>query len=64
MPQLTPERERAVGMVQMRATLAFSSSTFGCSLAAVTNLMQRYRQTSDRSRIGRPRVTTPHEERY
>ena len=32
-------------MVQMGATYSFIARTFGCSHVAVTNLMQRYRQT-------------------
>ena len=68
MPRLTVEqRERALGMVQMGATHAHIARTFGCSRVAVTNLMQRYRQTgrtADRPRTGRPRVTTPHDDRY
>ncbi|XP_041349340.1 uncharacterized protein LOC121368667 [Gigantopelta aegis] len=68
MPRLTPEqRERALGMIQMGTTHAHIARTFGCSRVTVTNLMQRYMQTgqtSGRPRTGRPRVTSPRDDRY
>lgn len=68
MPRLTAEqRERAIGMVQMGATHTHVARTFGCSRVTVGNLLQRYRRTGrtlDRPRTGRPRVTTPQEDRY
>ena len=65
MPRLTLEHcERAVSVIQMGATRAFIAKT--CSRVAVTDLMQRYRQTGQtpgRPRTGRPRVPSPHEDR-
>ena len=62
MLQLTSEQcERAVG-----AYRAFIARTVSCSSVAVTNVMQRYRQTgqtSDRSRTSRPKLTTPRTDR-
>ncbi|XP_067667599.1 uncharacterized protein [Haliotis asinina] len=67
MPRLRQiERERAVGMAQQGANNAVIARTFGCSRKTVTQLMQRLRQagsTSDGPRSGRPRVTTPAEDR-
>ena len=57
MSRVTPELERAVGVVQMGATRAVIARTFGCSRFAVTYLMQRYRQTSDRPRTDAPTTT-------
>ncbi|XP_067687079.1 uncharacterized protein [Haliotis asinina] len=54
-------------MAQQGANNAVIARTFGCSRKTVTRLMQRLRQrgrTSDRPRSGRPRVTTPAEDRH
>lgn len=68
MPRLSAiERERAVGMAHAGATHAHIARTFGCRREVITRLMQRLRQTgqtTDRPRSGRPRVTTPIEDRY
>ncbi len=68
MPRLsTEERERAIGMIQLGATHNHVARIFGCSRLTITRLMTRYRQTGrtqDRPRSGRPRVTTPAEDRY
>ena len=68
MPRLTPlQRERAIGMAQMGANHTHIARTLGCSRVTVNNLFQRFRQTgqtSDRPRTGRPRVTTPREDRH
>lgn len=68
MPRLTAaERERAVGMVQLGATHTDVATRFGCTRLTITRLMQRLRQTGrtvDRPRTGRPRVTTPAEDRH
>ena len=68
MPRLSQiERERAVGMAQQGATNAAIARTFGCTRATVVRLLQRLGQTGstkDRSRSGRPRVTTPAEDRH
>ena len=59
MPRLTPEkREQAVATVHTAGTHAFIAITFSCSHVAVTNVMQRYRQTSDKPRTGGPKATT------
>lgn len=61
------QRERAIGMIEMGATHIHVATTLGCHRTTVTRLMQRYRhsgQTSDRPRSGRPRVTTPQDDRY
>lgn len=68
MPRLTGiERERAVGMIDQGASHVDVARRFGCARITITRLMQRLRQTgqtSDRPRSGRPRVTTPREDRY
>ena len=68
MPRLSQvERERAVGMAQKGATNAAIARTFGCTKATVGRLMQPLRRTgstADRSRSGRPRITTPAEDRH
>ena len=68
MPRLTAQqRERALGMLGMGATHDHVAQTLGCHRVTVSRLVQRYRQTgqtTDRPRTGRPRVTTPREDRY
>ncbi|XP_046555272.1 uncharacterized protein LOC124264565 [Haliotis rubra] len=68
MPRLTAQqRERALGMLEMGATHDHVAQTLGCHRVTVSRLVQRYRQTgqtTDRPRTGRPRVTTPREDRY
>ena len=68
MPRLSQvERERAVRMAQQGATNAAIARTFGCTKATVGRLMQRLRRTgstADRPRSGRPRITTPAEDRH
>lgn len=68
MPRLTAiERERAVGMVQQGATHADVARRFGCARNTVTRLIGRLHRTGgtmDMPRSGRPRVTTPIEDRH
>lgn len=68
MPRLTPEqRGRALGMKDMGASNVLIARTFGCHRKTIENLMKRYRDTGttlDRSRTGRPRVTSRREDRY
>ena len=68
MPRLTAEqRERAIGMANMGATQVHIAQTFGCNRMTVARLLQRFNQTGhtrDRPRSGRPRITTPGEDRY
>lgn len=61
------ERERALGMAEMGATQVQIARRFGCTPLTVSRLLQRFRQTggtADRPRSGRPRVTTPMEDRH
>lgn len=54
-------------MAQLGASHSQIARTFGCTRVCITRLFQRLRQTgqtSDRPRSGRPRVTTPQEDRY
>lgn len=68
MPRLTAaQRERAVGMSQMGASNSHIARTLGCTRQTVIRLFRRVNQTgqtSDRPRSGRPRVTTPAEDRH
>lgn len=68
MPRLTAiQRERAIGMAQHGATHVAIARTFGYTRVCISRLMQRLRQTGqtlDRPRSGRPRVTTPVEDRH
>ena len=68
MARLTAQRrERAIGMLEMGATHAHVAQTLGCHRTTISRLVQRFRhtgQTSDRPRSGRPKVTTPREDRY
>lgn len=68
MPRLTAaERERAVGMSQVGASNSHIARTLGCTRQTIIRLLRRVNQTgqtSDRPRSGRPRVTTPAEDRY
>jgi transposase-like protein len=59
-------RDRAVGMVQQGASHADVARRLNCTRITVT-MLQRIRQTgrtTDRPRSGRPRVTTPAEDRH
>ena len=68
MPRLTPEqRGRALGMKDMGASNILIARTFGCHRKTIEHFMKRYRDTGttlDRSRTGRPRVTSRREDRY
>ncbi|XP_067676448.1 uncharacterized protein [Haliotis asinina] len=68
MPGLTQaQRDRAIGMANEGASQRHLARTFNCSQATISKLLNRYRQTGqtqDRPRSGRPRVTTPAEDRY
>ena len=68
MSRLTSDqRERAIGMSQMEATNSHIARTLGFSRQTIINLFRRFQQTgrtADRPRSGRPRVTTPQEDRY
>ncbi|XP_041373437.1 uncharacterized protein LOC121386560 [Gigantopelta aegis] len=61
------ERNRAIGMADIGASQRQIARTFNCSQAAISNLLSRYQQrdqAQDRARSGRPRITTPDEDRY
>jgi len=62
------QRERAIGMIQMGASDAHVTWTFGCSRVAVVNLINRYQQTSRTSyrpiKANKPRVTAHRDDRY
>ena len=60
------QRERAIGMLQMGGSQRHIARTFNCTTTTINKLFQRLRQTGstkDRPRSGRPRVTTPCEDR-
>jgi len=64
MAKLSKEgRERAIGMLQFGQMQREVARHFGCSVTTINHLWQRYNQTCDRPRSGRPRVTTPREDR-
>jgi len=59
-------RERAILMLQVGQTQRQVARHFGCSVKTINHLWQRFNQTgttSDHPRSGRPRVTTPREDR-
>ena len=60
-------RERALGMLQVGMRTADVAREIHCNVHTVKRLRQRYRETgltADRPRSGRPRVTTPAQDRY
>lgn len=60
------ERERAIGMILAGTSKIDIARLFGCSHVTIHALWNRYQQTgsvADRQRPGRPRVTTPREDR-
>lgn len=67
MPRLSEaERNQAIGMLRARATPVAVGRAFGCTTAVIYRLIQRMRDTGnvrDRPRAGRPRVTTPRDDR-
>ena len=68
MPRLTiSDRWRAVGMFESGVTQEEIAETFRCSQPCISGLIARYLETGtveDRPRSGRPRVTTPNQDRY
>jgi len=68
MPRLSAdERGRAVGHLEAGVTVADVARIFNCSRETIYNLQTRYMNTGstrDRPRSGRPRVTTPAQDRY
>ena len=67
MPRLRQnERDRAVGMLAAGTTVTRVARLFGCSRATIHNLGRRYNQTGDTvdaPRSGRPKATTPKQDR-
>ena len=61
-----PERWQAIGMHNGGFSIEGWQTTSGLTIPSLLRLMQRFRQTSnvtDRPRAGRPRKTTPREDR-
>ena len=59
--------ERALGMLQGGMRTADLARAINCNVRTVRRLRQRYRETgrtADHPRCGRPRVTTPAQDRY
>lgn len=67
MPRLRQnERDRAVGMLAAGTPVTRVARLFGCSRATIHNLGRRYNQTGDTvdaPRSGRPKATTPRQDR-
>ena len=60
-------RKHALGMLQGGMRTADVARAINCNVRTVRRLRQRYRETgrtADRPRSGRPRVTTPAQDRY
>ena len=60
-------RERALGMLQGGMRTADVAKAINCNVRTVRRLRQGYRETgrtADCPRSGRPRVTTPAQDRY
>lgn len=68
MPRLSAEeRGRAFGMLEAGVHPTCVARHFGCSKVTIHNLISRHQETGsldDRPRSGRPRVTTPQQDRY
>ena len=68
MPRLTNERRLwAIGMLEGGLSQREVSRRLGCSQPTISKLVVRYSQTrtvNDRTGSGRPRVTTPSQDRY
>ena len=61
------QRERAIGMLQANMTVRQVAGILRCTKSTIYALIRRYEatcNTADRHRTGRPRVTTPAEDRY
>ena len=60
-------REHALSMLQGGMRTADEARAINCNVRTVRRLRQRYRETgriADRPRSGRPRITTPAQDRY
>ena len=67
MPRLSQnERDRAIGMLAAGTNVAQVARRFGCTRNTVYNLVRRYNRTGniiDNPRSGRPKATTPRQDR-
>ena len=67
MPRLSKvDRERAIGMLQVGIPKEEIAERIGCTRRTINRLWSRFNETgttSDRPRPGRPRATTPREDR-
>ena len=68
MPRLNEQdRGIAIGMLQAGTTATAIARHFRCHVTTITRLRERHQQTGnvrDRQRSGRPRVTTPAQDRH
>ncbi|KAK7098040.1 hypothetical protein V1264_004930 [Littorina saxatilis] len=68
MPRLTSaERERAIGRLEAGDTPEAVAATFQCHISTIYRLLQRFvitGSTADAEQSGRPRVTTPRQDRH
>ena len=68
MPRLTAaQRERAIGHLEVGETAEAVAATFQCHISAIYRLQHRFLTTgatADAQRSGRPRVTTPRQDRH
>nr|KAG5686811.1 hypothetical protein BaRGS_032028 [Batillaria attramentaria] len=68
MPRLTSaQRERAIGRLQSGDTPEAVAATFQCHISTIYRLQHRFvttGATADAQRSGRPRVTTPRQDRH
>ena len=61
------QRERAIGMLTTGMSARDVARHFQCHESTISRLLNRFQQTGhvpDRSRSGRPRKTTPREDRF
>ena len=67
MPRLMQHsRDQAIGMLQAAESVRGVARRFGCSRVAIYDLQRRFQDTGrtlDRQSSGRPRVTTPNQDR-
>ena len=68
MPRLNEsDRNRAIGQLEAGVTISEVARRFNVQRRVIRNLRTRFEQTgstNDLPRTGRPRVTTPEEDRY
>jgi transposase len=68
MPRLTQaHRDQIIGMLRAGRNQSATAREYGVSQSTVSRLAARYRETGstrDRPRSGRPRETSPHQDRH